>query len=265
MQVGFFQYDVVHDFHQNIQLLESYLKQNVCDLIVLPELSLCGYLFNSQKELYACAQYVPNGSATQHMLALSKQYACTLLFGIAEKELNQVFNTAVMVSKGKYIGKYRKIHLSDFEKKYFSRGNENTVFIVDGIKIGVQICFDLWFPEISREQIQMGANLLCALANFGGETTYHITKIRAIENLTPLILCNRIGLETIPGMDAEFLGKSTIIDATGKRLCIAPEGKEAFEQCDVLISQIRGNVICRDFDQEMNIHYHLSDPISKLQ
>lgn len=124
------------------------------------------------------------------MIILSKEYSCTIVFGLAEKENGKIYNTAVIVSKGKYIGKYRKIHLTDFEKKLFDRGTENLVFEVAGIKIGVQICFDLWFPEVSREQLRMGADILCVLANFGGETTYHISKIRALENLTPLILCN---------------------------------------------------------------------------
>ena len=192
------------------------------------------------------------------MLALSKEYSCTIIFGLAEREKEKVFNTAVVVRKGRYIGKYRKIHLSDFEKKLFDRGNENVIFEVDGIKIGVQICFDLWFPEISREQLRMGADILCVLANFGGETTYHISKIRAIENLTPLVLCNRIGSESIPGMDAEFLGKSTVVDASGQRVYIAQEKEEDFGLCDIDLGKMRSNVICSNFDSEIAFHYQTS-------
>ena len=58
------------------------------------------------------------------MRALSQQYGCTLVFGLAERDADRVYNTAVVVSKGRYVGKYRKIHLSDFEKKLFDRGGE---------------------------------------------------------------------------------------------------------------------------------------------
>lgn len=172
-----------------------------------------------------------------------------------EDQFCGILYTAVIVSKGRYIGKYRKIYLSDFEKKIFDRGNENLVFEVEGIKIGIQICFDLWFPEVSREQLRMGADLLCVLANFGGDTTYHISKIRAIENLAPLALCNRIGVESIPEMDAEFLGKSTVISASGQRVYIAPEKHEDFGLCDIDIAKNRSNVICSNFDSKIAFHY----------
>ena len=139
----------------------------------------------------------------------------------------------------------------------FERGDKNQVFDIDGIKISVQICFDLWFPEISREQIRMGSNLLCVLANFGGYTTYHISKIRAVENLTPLILCNRIGSESIPGMQAEFLGKSTIIDSSGQRIYTAPEKTENFGFGDIKIPLKKSNIICSDFDSEIAFHYQV--------
>lgn len=101
----------------------------------------------------------------------------------------------------------------------------------------------------------MDADLLCVLANFGGKTTYHISRIRATENLTPLVLCNRIGTESIPGMNAEFLGKSTIVDANGQRVCTAPEKKQSFGFYDIDISRKKSNIICNDFDSEIAFHY----------
>lgn len=257
MQAGFLQFDVTGNLQYNLNRLEFYLEQQRCDIIILPELFTCGYLFETRKELMSRAENIYSGRSTEYMIALSEKYSCTIVFGLAEKENENIFNTAVIVSKGKYIGKYRKIHLSDYEKKLFERGDKNQIFDVDGIKIGVQICFDLWFPEISREQIRMGADLLCVSANFGGHTTYHISKIRAIENLTPLILCNRIGSESVPGMQAEFLGKSTIIDPSGQRIYTAPEKKENFGFCNLEIPSKKSNIICTDFDSEIALHYQM--------
>lgn len=254
MQVGLLQYDVVHNAHENLERLEAFLHKQPCELAVLPELSMCGYLFESREALLQCAEPVPSGPSTQRILALSQKYACTIIFGIAEREGDKVFNTAVVVSRGQYLGNYRKIHLSDFEKKLFDRGEENRVFQVEGVKIGVQICFDLWFPEVSREQLRMGADILCVLGNFGGETTYHISQIRAIENVTPLVLCNRTGFESMPGMDADFIGKSTAVNASGERIYLAPEKEEAFGVCEVEPAQRRANVICSDFMSEIARH-----------
>lgn len=255
MRIGFFQYDVAHDAEKNLNRLKFYLQQQKCEIVILPELSMCGYLFENRSALFSCAETIPSGRSTQAMLAISRQHSCTIIFGLAEKEEEKVFNTAVIVSKGEYIGKYRKIHLSDFEKKYFDRGQKNSVFEVNGVKIGVQICFDLWFPEVSREQLRMGADILCVLANFGGGTTYHISKIRAIENVTPLVLCNRTGSESIPEMDAEFLGKSTAIDAFGQRVYTSPEKKEDFGLCDMDLVKTKANIICSDFSSEIAFHY----------
>lgn len=255
MRVGYLQYDVKRSAESNMENIKKHLQQHSYDLLVLPELSMNGYLFEDKQTLLKSAEQVPEGSCCRKMLSLSRQYGCTLVFGIAEKEGEAVYNTAAVVSKGRYLGKYRKIHLSDFEKKLFSPGTENKIFEVDGVKIGVQICFDLWFPEISREQLRMGAELLCVLANFGGETTYHISRIRAIENLVPLVLCNRIGSESLPQLEADFLGRSSVIDAAGERLCDAPAKKEAFDGCEVAVKRKKANVICSDFEREMAFHY----------
>lgn len=255
MKAGYIQFDVKHNAGENLKLIEKYLCKNRFDLAVLPELCTCGYLFESREALETAAETVPHGKTVAVMTEMSEKYSCTIVFGIAEKDDSRIYNTAVIVSKGKYIGKYRKIHLSDFEKTLFDRGNSNCVFEADGIKIGIQICFDLWFPEISREQIRHGADVLCVLANFGGETTYSIAKIRAIENLTPLILSNRVGEEKLPNIDAFFLGKSSIIDASGKRLSVGKSGTETADFWDIEIRKEKSNVICRNFNEEMEFHY----------
>lgn len=254
MKVGYIQFDVKHDLKHNINTICHLMLEKHADIFVLPELCVCGYLFEDKRSLKAVAQPVPDGEICKTMMNLSKQHACAIIFGMAELEQNKVYNTAVVVDNGHYIGKYRKIHLTNYEKTLFDKGNTNDVFTVQGIKIGVQICFDLWFPEVSREQIRKGAELLCVLANFGGETTYHISRIRALENLTPLVLCNRVGSEQSTQINADFLGKSTIINYDGEREIIAQSHIE-----DVGVHNIshhkKANVMCDDFMEEINFHY----------
>ena len=224
------------------------------DLVVLPELCMCGYLFQDRDSLWAIAEEVPVGPSTQAMTKLSEECDCVIVFGLAEKEGDFVYNTAVVVGGGKYLGKYRKVHLSDLEKKLFERGKSNAVVDTGKYKIGVQICFDLWFPEISREQIKQGAQILCALANFGGETTGKIAQIRAIENLTPLVLCNRVGIERLSEIDAYFLGKSQILNKNGECVGLSEKDSEVAEVREIEVGTNHTNIICRDFDAEINIH-----------
>lgn len=255
MKVGYIQFDVSHNVTENLALIERHLASISCDLVVLPELCTCGYLFEDKKALARCAQPVPNGDTVKQMQYLSAKYQCTIIFGTAESEADRIYNTAVVVSKGDYVGKYRKMHLSDFEKTLFDCGDTINIFQIDSVTIGIEICFDLWFPEIARQQIRQGASLLCALGNFGGETTCLIAQTRAIENQTPLILCNRIGHESIPALDADFLGKSTVIERDGTQKIVGTPGAECAQCCEIDPAFVRSNVICADFMQEINRHY----------
>lgn len=254
MRVGYIQYDVRRNPEENYAYVRNALPKMDCDVVVLPELCVSGYLFGSKADLLRAAEPVPEGPTTRTMLALSARQHCTIVFGLAERMGDAIYNTAVVVKDGTYLGKYQKIHLSDLEKQLFTRGTGNRVFDLGSCKLGVQICFDLWFPEVSREQIRLGADLLCVPANFGGEETYIIAQTRAMENLTPLVLCNRVGTEATETIDAFFLGKSTILSPSGQRLQVEPASQEGFACCEIALGGTRSNVICSDFDAEIAFH-----------
>lgn len=155
MKTGILQFDVTHNPDENIKLLKSYLGKNRCELVLLPELYL-RISVPKPRAADGCAESVPRGPSTCAMPRLSKEYFRTIVFGLAEKENQNIYNTAVIVSKGRYIGRYRKIHLSDFEKKLFDRGNENPVFDVDGIKIGVRYALTCGFLKFQGNRYARG-------------------------------------------------------------------------------------------------------------
>lgn len=142
MKAGYIQFDVSHNKEENLKYIMQATRNFHGDLVVLPELCMCGYLFRDRDSLWAIAEEVPVGPSTQAMTKLSKECDCVIVFGLAEKEGDFVYNTAVVVGNGKYLGKYRKVHLSDLEKKLFERGKSNAVIDTGKYKIGVQICFD---------------------------------------------------------------------------------------------------------------------------
>lgn len=258
MKVGYIQFDVKRDFTQNLQTIETHLQKMDADLVVLPELSTCGYLFENMECLLNAAEPVPGGNAVAEMQKLSQKYHCALIFGLAELDSGRIYNTAALVDRGEYVGKYRKMHLTKLEQTLFDRGTSNQVFEIAGCKVGVEICFDIWFPEVFREQLRMGAQLFCALANFGGETTSSICPLRALENMTPMVLCNRIGHETAGNIDAEYLGRSAILDGCGKPLQIAQDHWEASSVCEITLPTLRSNVMCSNLTTEIELHYESS-------
>ena len=255
MNICFVQYDVSKNREDNIKKVIQLLKNINANIIVLPELADCGYLFNDKNELLQNYNTINKNEFINTLKLLSKEKNCGIISGVAEKVNGDIFNTAIILENGDILGKYRKIHLTDYEKTLFNSGKENKTFYLQGIKVGVQICFDSWFPEISREQVLNGANLLCVLGNFGSKTTTEICKIRSIENLIPLILCNRIGNEENNIMKAEFLGRSLITDGYGNILVTANDFKEEVHIASIDITKYKSNVICKDFISEINFHY----------
>ncbi|WPC38125.1 carbon-nitrogen hydrolase family protein [Brachyspira hyodysenteriae] len=261
MIISAFEFDIQKDKYKNLEIINDYLKniKEKSDLVILPELSSNGYLFENRDELKNTSENIKDGIFINNLSEISKKYDTSIIAGFAEKFEDKIYNSAVIIERGNIKGIYRKIHLSDFEKKFFDIGeiyNSNLVFNINGINISVQICFDLWFNEISRMQILNGSNLICVPANFGSNTTFEIARIRAIENLTPIVLCNRIGIEKNSIMEASFIGKSFVCDETGKLLTNINENQNnKIITAEIEIKNKRQNIICSDFIEEIKRHY----------
>jgi len=255
--------DVVWGNRQaNIRKIERAISTVNLDLLVLPELFNVGYLFESREQLFALAEGVPDGETTQALLQLAQAKHCSIVGGIAEKDHYQIFNTAILVKPDGRVDRYRKIHLSRYEKQFFTSGGEIGLFEMDGIKIGVQVCFDAWFPEISRQQMLQGADLLCFCVNFGGSSTPQVVKTRAMENIIYTVMCNRVGIEKNHSIDAEFLGRSVILGPQGNALCGETEKKECLEVVEIFPERSRNksSAMCDNLLEEVKIHYSTELP-----
>ncbi|WP_297285987.1 carbon-nitrogen hydrolase family protein [uncultured Brachyspira sp.] len=266
MRVSFIQFDVKKDKKENINIIEKHVKNNDANLIVLPELSSSGYLFEKREDLLKVSENIENitnktnekSIFINEILKISKKYSKAIIAGFAENFKDKIYNSALIAENGHFKGVYRKVHLSDFEKKFFDSGDikeSYNVFEVCKEKLSIQICFDVWFSEISRKQILKGSNLICILANFGGENTLEIAKVRAIENITPIILCNRVGREKTKDIDAYFIGKSFIIDKDGSFLANADKDETISLNASIEINNVKSNIICSNFYDEIKKHY----------
>lgn len=255
MKIGFVQYDIQKNVTANISKVSALITESSSDLYVLPELCDSGYLYASKQELQQKACTLDDNEMVTFLSKKSQECNCSFIAGVAERHGKDVYNSAVLIAHGKICGTYRKIHLSDLEKSLFIPGTKNEVFTVDGVTIGIQICFDLWFPEMAREQLLKGADIFCVPANFGSTITHKIAGIRAVENLTPLVLCNRVGQEEDTNIQAYFLGRSSIFNADGG---YNRKGVDDIEICmvsEVHLPDKRGNAISNDILSEIRKHY----------
>jgi|Deesub1362B_J571_1020462.scaffolds.fasta_scaffold05936_2 predicted amidohydrolase len=245
MRIGIYQFaPVFGDREANLRRIESAVTEPV-DLLVLPELCTTGYQFVDQKEVYSVAEEVPGGPTTRHLVKLARRINGAVVAGLAEKDDEKIYNTAVVVTPHGYIGKYRKLHLFFEEKEFFLPGNlPLRVWDIGPARIGVMICFDWIFPEVARILALQGADILCLPANLVLPYCQSAMVVRSIENRVFAVVANRIGTETRGGKQPlTFTGKSQVSSPKGNVLLQAPAEGEGFYTVDVDPSQARDKQI----------------------
>lgn len=228
MKIGFVQtFPFFGKKEENLKKAEELIQKLEADLLVLPELFNSGYIFADKEELKSLAEKVPEGETTDFLLRLSQKRKTSLVFGIAEKDEDRLYNSAVLVTPEGRIGIYRKLHLFDEEKYLFNPGDkEPEVFDNGKVKVGMMICFDWLFPEVARILALKGADIICHPSNLVLPYAQEAMLIRSLENSVFTVTCNRIGSEKRAGRRFSFTGKSQITDPEGKILLRAGQDKE---------------------------------------
>lgn len=190
------------------------------DLFVLPEQFY-------QMDCYSFEEYgeKPQGEFEEWLCRCANKFNVNIIGGsysvkTGEKTENKVYNRCLAVNRGgEIVGFYDKIHLFDAfgvkESDIFASGDKLGLFQFDIGKVGVWICYDTRFPEISRTLAAMGADIMCVPAAFYSPNADQwdiIVKSAAIYNVTPVIAVNQYG--SLPNGRSLF-GRSRIVDAKG--------------------------------------------------
>jgi len=212
----------VGDKKRNIEAMKRRIaqaKKIKANLIAFPELSLTGYVVRDRA--YELAEPIPNGPSVQEIEKIAKNEGIHIIFGMIEgnpKAGAILHNTAVLIGPRGYIGKYRKMHLPTHsvfeEKRYFRPGYQTPVFETDVGTIGIMICYDVYFPEITRLLSLRGAKLIvCISASPSVRRGFFetLTAARAIENTVFLAFVNLAGIQD----GLQFWGGSRILAPSG--------------------------------------------------
>jgi predicted amidohydrolase len=217
-------------------------KEQGADLVIFPELSLTGYVVRDQ--LYELAEPIP-GPSVHRMEEIAKKTNMHIIFGmpeLSEKTRATLFNTAVFVGPKGFIGKYRKMYLPTHsvfeEKRHFRPGYQAAAFDTPIGKIGLCICYDIFFPEVTRLVRLQGAQLIvCISASPAVRRSYFeiLTAARALENTVFLAYVNLVGVED----GLQFWGGSRLINPTGDVVVKAKYDEEDFVLCEVNYNDIR--------------------------
>lgn len=252
LKVGIVQQTCCADVEANKQKL----ARNIADvarqgaqLVVLQELHNSLYFCQVEStDNFDLAEPIP-GPSTEFYGSLAKQYGLVLVTSLFERRVAGLYhNTAVVFEKdGTIAGKYRKMHIPDdpayYEKFYFTPGDLGFHPINTSVgKLGVQVCWDQWYPEGARLMALQGAELLIYPTAIGYESSdtpeeqerqreawTTVQRGHAVANGLPVIAVNRTGHEDDPSGQTrgiDFWGSSFVAGPQGELLYRASKDKE---------------------------------------
>ena len=191
-------------------------------LVVLPELGSSGYVFSSDAEVDATSE-TANGRFVDAVARVCREHAMHVVAGINERGDGCRYNSAVCIGPDGVMATYRKVQLFHDEQKWFAPGDGLVVVDLPWGRLGMLICFDLWFPEIARGMALAGAEVIAVPTNWVSSfkpTVYdergfcqgnYVAMATAAQNGVVMACADRVGLER----GSQFLGASIIVGADG--------------------------------------------------
>jgi predicted amidohydrolase len=232
----------IADKQANLKTMEKYIKHTKADLYIFGELFLSGY--RCKDELRTLAESL-NGPSITHMKKLAKQHNCYIIFGLPltdEKIQGLVYNAAVLIHPNGKVDDYQKWFLINFgpfeEKIFFNEGEKLEVFPTAFGNIGLFICYDIYFPEITKALTLQGADLIVNISASPSTTRKYFETLlpaRALENTVFIAYINLVGTQE----DLVFWGGSQVYDPLGNLRIKAPYFKESVITCDLDLQEVK--------------------------
>lgn len=214
--------DIALEKEQNYVKIENHLQkiEGGCDIFVLPEMFTTGFSMESEK---ICETH--EGATLEFMKTIAQKYNCAICGSVAVKDGENFYNRFYFVEEsGKYTY-YDKHHLFRMagEHNHYSAGSERVVVEYRGVRILLQVCYDLRFPVFSRNRNDY--DMAFYVASWPTPRVGAWNKLldaRAIENQVFVVGVNRIG--DFEGIN--YIGGTHIINFKGEKMVSAGDNKE---------------------------------------
>jgi N-carbamoylputrescine amidase len=258
--IGVVQMRCTANKEENLVRAEQKIREaSACgaQIICLHELFAGEYFCRTEDaDLFHLAEPVP-GPTTERMAAVAKEKKVALLVSVFERRAAGVYHNtcAILDADGAYCGKYRKMHIPDdplyYEKFYFTPGDLGFLnFDTKYARVGVQICWDQWYPEGARITAMLGAQVIFYPTSIGWhphekaavgaaqlDSWKTIQRAHAVANGVYVAVANRVGFEGKPDKGdpgIEFWGNSFVADPSGQPLAEASNDQEEIlvVECD---------------------------------
>jgi len=224
------------NFNKVQRIISNELEKDT-DFLVLPEVWTVGW---SCEDFTPSAEPLQNSETVNFLAEIAKNYDVNILGGsfIVKSEDNKYYNTCPVINrKGELVTTYSKNHLYSYcgctEGSYITVGKSPVMVKLDGVNIGLTICYDIRFPEIYRAYRLAGADMLVNMAAWGLKKPIPweaLTRARAIENQAYMVAVTQSGI--IKGDDWN-IGHSRILDYVGETIAEIKDQREGLMTCEI--------------------------------
>ena len=209
----------------NLETVARHVRAAPGELVVFGEVFLQGYM--ARDKLHATALSV-KGPEFDSLKRLAKETGKHILLGFARRDDERrgvIYDSAALVTPKGKVETYDKWFLANFgpfeEKLYYAPGQRLKVWDVNGARLGVEICYDLFFPELTKAYAMLGADILVNLSASPSTSRANFERLfpaRALETGTFFVYCNVAGTQE----DLVFWGGSQVWGPRGDEKAKAP-------------------------------------------
>ena len=215
-------------------------KAEGADLICFPELNISGY--STDPVIKDSAESIP-GIISRQLEQMARDANAIILAGMAERDSSgRLFASHLVVTPEGISGIYRKLHIAPPEQAVFSHGKLVPLFNIRGVKLGIQLCYDAHFPELSTRMAVDGADIIFMPHASPRRTPQekldswmrHLSA-RAFDNGVFIVACNQVG-ENQKGL--EFPGLAVVIGPSGNILKNKTTDREGMLVTDLKVEEL---------------------------
>ncbi len=226
---------IVGDFEYNCSMIKDYWRraeEDGADFIIFSELVVTGY--NPQDLILRRGFVDAAEEVNKILLAFSSDLKCAAIIGSVIRENNQIYNAALVLKAGNIIYTHKKIMLPNFgvfdDKRIFSPGENISLFELNGAKISVLICEDLWHEEVRSKVAENKPDILCVLNASPYTKTKKAARIAASEAMARECECNLMYVNQVGLQDSIIYdGNSFLMNNKGEIVFEIQKFKEKYQ------------------------------------
>lgn len=231
----------LHDKGANLKRMSSVVRKTRGRVVVFPELNVTGYI--PRDDLFRLSETM-SGPSVKAVSKLAKETKKDIVFGMPvkdEKVHGHLFNSCILAAGNGRVFRYDKTYLPNFgpfeERVFFSHGSEAVVAEGMHARLGLTVCYDMFFPELAKLESLMGAQMLVNISAAPTTSRPSFQKVmpaRAVENGVFLAYANMVGVHG----SLVFGGGSVVYGPRGEALASAKELDEEVLECEIDFAEL---------------------------